>query len=271
MSGDPAITNDDELVNQIDELKARMDRLMSVGTSTSNSALLTEAIRTNRQEAAVREPVATADPVPPKTRVRDLIDADDTEIVEVYPGPKKAVPFPEAGANVARDDHAPAAAPSRGEPSRPPLPPSLQKERSAPVGGSVIRVQEDHRETRPQVMSFDDMGRAIQQELDKDSSVPPVELKKGPDLASRFGPAAETPSVAAPPVPPVPKNAVVTVTEDPVDDLVDVVEDDDEIEDDAGLAVEQPIRSSAGLVTAIWVLTAIASGAIATLHYTGVI
>ena len=28
MSGDPANTNDDELLNQIDELKARMDQLM---------------------------------------------------------------------------------------------------------------------------------------------------------------------------------------------------------------------------------------------------
>ena len=42
MPEDSARNNDDELLSQIDELKARMDRLMQGGTATSNSALLTD-------------------------------------------------------------------------------------------------------------------------------------------------------------------------------------------------------------------------------------
>ena len=73
MPGDAASRDDDELLSQIDELKARMDRLMSGGSSTSKSALLTD------------EPEATPPPPPEpdRTRVRDLMDSVDTELIEV--------------------------------------------------------------------------------------------------------------------------------------------------------------------------------------------
>ena len=58
MPGDPASRNDDELLSQIDELKARMDRLMRGGTSTSNSALLTDAARAQQTEAALEAPTS---------------------------------------------------------------------------------------------------------------------------------------------------------------------------------------------------------------------
>ena len=82
MSGDPTNRNDDELLSQIDELKARMDRLMSGGTSTSNSALLTDEVKP--ESGAPRPGLVdqAVDPAPTRTRVRDLIGPAESEVVE---------------------------------------------------------------------------------------------------------------------------------------------------------------------------------------------
>jgi hypothetical protein len=258
MASDPNSRNDDELLSQIDELKARMDRLMRGGTSTSNSALLTDDVKPGAKPGAEEPADRPADPAPDRTRVRDLIGSEDVEVVEAYPGPKSVVPFPDDG----REDPAvAAAAPQQPEPE--PAPESTPP-RAAPIGGSVINVDGDHPEPRPQVATFDDLGSAIHDELAKDVSVPPVDVKKGPDLASRFGPAEEPVAKSEPPA------AVIADVADEVE------EDDDTVEDVPFVPEEQEVvgperRGSAGLVAAIWIVAAVASGAIATLHFTGII
>ena len=241
MSSDPESTNEADLLSQIDELKARMDRLMSGGTATSNSALLTD-----KPEA--RAPVAPP-PGPNRTTVRDLIDNEDTEIIESYPGPKEVVPFPED--REISDERSAA----------PPAPQPIDVSR--PVGGSDIPMEDDPRELKPRFSSLNDLGSAIQQELAKDNSVPPAETKKGPDLASRFGPPDEVaPSVA---------------DEEASGEAVPVVEEEAGDEPEAGVAdaagPEEYTdgRGYAGKVAAIWVITAVASGAIAALHFAGII
>lgn len=249
MSGDSASKNEEELVSQIDELKARMDRLMSGGSSTSNSALLTE-----KPEATPAPPPPVAPPpAPERTRVRDLVETGDTEVIEVYPGPKEVVPFPSKDGSAAAE----AETPVDDEPVA----------RSEHTPGSVISVEEEEKEERPQVASFDDLGSAIQHELARDESIPPAEAKKGPDLASRFGP-VDGPSAPA------------AEGEEPAEDdeteSPEVAEEPEATIDDEEPEVEvRPLardnRSAFGKVAAIWALTAVASGAIAALHFMGVI
>lgn len=246
MSSDPDSGSEEQLLSQIDELKARMDRLMSGGTSTSNSALLTD----KPEAKAPGEAPVSPPPGPNRTKVRDLIENDDTEIIESYPGPKQVVPFPGDEENAKEQHPAPELEP---EPV----------ERTRPVGGSVVPMENDPKEARPRVSSFDDLGNAIQQELAKDETVPPLESKKGPGLASRFGPPEE-------PAPPV-------VDEEPPVDEVPVVEEelDDEPESEVE-AFEEPEENfersgNMGKVAAVWAITAIASGAITALHLAGII
>lgn len=259
MSGDPFNKNEDELLSQIDELKARMDRLMSGGTSTSNSALLTDAAKAASRKAEPALVEQPADPAPNRTRVRDLIGPDDEEVVEPYPE-TKAVPFPDEDAAV------PPVAEEQTQPepeSEPP--PKTRPERSGPVGGSVITVDDDGPESRPQVASFDDLGSAIQEELAKDVSVPPADQKKGPDLASRFGPVGE--SVAEESRDEAPEEEEPEDAEPVEEAELETLEDEEEPE-----VYEEPAgRGRAGLVAAIWVLTALASGTIAALHFSGMI
>ncbi len=259
MSSDPDSRNEEELLSQIDELKARMDRLMSGGTSTSNSALLTDK---PEAKASAEAPVAPP-PGPNRTTVRDLIGTEDTEVIETYPGRKEAVPFPDD----AKQDEA-----------LPPPPPEPESAEPAhPVGGSVIPLEDDSKEVRPRVSSFDDLGDAIQQELAKDTSVPPPEVKKGPDLASRFGPPEESAPQDVDEELPVEDEVVV---EEELDDEPEVeVEVEAEVESEVEAeveAIDEPEgavagRGNMGKVAAIWAITAIASGAIAALHFAGII
>jgi hypothetical protein len=225
---------------------------MRGGTSTSNSALLTDAAKAQQTEAAV----APAAPVaaPDRTRVRDLIAPEDVEVIEVYPGPKEVVPFPDAHDSVAVEHEA-----------QDPVP-AADTEPAEPVGGSVVNVPADKTEPRTPVGSFDQLGNAIQQELARDGSVPPVEAKKGPDLASRFGPVEERAAKGPVSVPEVEEPNDSSTEEEVLEDADDepTVEHDDTLYEPAG-------RSNAGLIAAIWALTAIASGAVATLHFTGII
>lgn len=295
MPGDPASGNDENLLNQIDELKARMDRLMSGGTSTSNSALLTDEIE---QEAAAEEAADVPSEEPQRTRVRDLIGADDSEVVQAYPGRKEVVAFPateddgedspadspetielaavestdaeEADEAVEPGESEPMSAEQSsvpdedgddGKPVAAEVPDhEAGGQRSGLVGGSLISVDDDSPEPRPRVRSFDDLGNAIRDDLARDNSVPPPEHRKGPDLASRFGPAEDR----------------VVLTADGAANA----EGDDEGADEPAEAVASPAAGAApaapsssrnrlGLVVAIWVMAAIASGAIATLHFTG--
>lgn len=262
MSSDPNSRDDDELVSQIDELKARMDRLMSGGTSTSNSALLTDDVKPGAKASAEEAPDRPADPAPNRTRVRDLIGSEDIEVVEAYRGPRSVVPFPNNG-----DDDSSTAVTAPPQPEPDPAPES-EPPRPAPVGGSVVNVEEDHQEPRPQVATFDDLGSAIQDELAKDVSVPKPEVKKGPDLASRFGPAEEPVIESDPPA--TDSDLVPDV------DVADELEEDDAVADVVSVREEQDVtkparRGSMGMVAAIWIVAAIASGAIATLHFAGVI
>ena len=266
MPGDPASRNDDELLSQIDELKARMDRLMKGGTSTSNSALLTESAKAQNTEserdvaAAPNAPLTT----PERTRVRDLIETEDTEIVEVYPGPKEVVPFPADSAPSDQAQQAPVESPV--VPERKPQP---DPERIA-ADGSLISVDDSAREARPQAASFDDLGDVIQQELAKDASVPPIGTKKGPDLASRFGSVEDQAKPEASPVPIAPEVTDVPETDDEIEPMEDFDDPQDELDDEFVNAGPEG-RSPMGMVAAIWVFTALVSGAIATLHFTGAI
>ncbi len=178
MPGDPSGRNEEELLSQLDDLRARMDRLMKGGTSTSNSALLTdapkEAVQTVKSQPAPELP-------PERTRVRDLIGSVDEEVVEAYSGSADAVAFP---AEPAPEQETSGSRPLEDRPAG--------KPRSATVDGSLISVNGTmRREPRRQVRSFDDIGSALEEELARDASVPPAESKKGPDLASRFGTADE--------------------------------------------------------------------------------
>jgi hypothetical protein len=251
MSGDSAGKNDDELLSQIDELKARMDRLMRGGSSTSNSALLTDSERPKPEEPKQPEPEAET-----RTKVRDLIDVEDTELVEVYPGPKEVVPFPVGEESSPKD--------RRPQPSAPPAAPVQEppaKPRPATVGGSVISLDDGLPGSRPQVESFDDLGSAVQHEIEKDDSVPPAEAKKGLDLANRFGPVDEQTAVKTPPQP------------TPQEEL-DASEDDVVVDDEPEATEVTPVssdRNATGLVAAIWASTAVVSGLIAVLHFAGAI
>ena len=246
MSSDPDGKNEEQLLSQIDELKARMDRLMSGGTSTSNSALLTDK---PEAKAPAEAPVAPP-PGPNRTRVRDLIDNEETEVIEQYPGAKEVVPFPDSEEK-AEEPPAPIAEPEPVDKAR-------------PVGGSVIPMEDDSREVRPQVSSFDDLGNAIQQELAKDDLAPASDKKKGPGLASRFAPPEE------------PGETTDDDEEPPVDE-VPVAEEEAEDEPEAELETidesyeYEETRGNKGKVAAVWAITAVASGAIAGLHFAGII
>ncbi|MCP4968084.1 MAG: hypothetical protein GY926_22970 [bacterium] len=256
MSGDPASANDDELLNQIDELKARMDRLMRGGSSTSNSALLTEEEKLKAAGNRSPEPGPESPPTA-RTRVRDLIETEDTEVVEGYPGPKEVVPFP-ADANPLPPEPKKSVAPPAASPPKPDLHPPAKD-------GSLISLDGSAPEGRPQAASFDELGNVIQQELARDDSVPPVGSKKGPDLASRFGSRDESTKAI-----PVPEKELVeseVIEELPTEEEVEVFEDVAEEEIDVA---EPAGRSPIAKVVAIWAFTAIASGAIATLHFTGI-
>lgn len=248
MASDPDSRNDKDLLSQIDELKARMDRLMSGGTSTSNSALLTD--KPVAKSAA--EPPVAPPPGPNRTTVRDLIENEDTEVIESYAGPKEVVSFPEAEAVSAEE-------------SPPPPPQPEPQQRSGPVGGSVIPMEDEAKDVRPRVSSFNDLGSAIQQELAKDASVPPLEAKKGPGLASRFGPTEE-------PSPPPAADEEPT-SEDTPEGVTEELDDEPEVEPED---IDEPAEltdgpSNKGKVAAVWLITAVASGAIAVLHFAGVI
>jgi hypothetical protein len=245
MASDPASGNEEELLSQIDELKARMDRLMSGGTSTSNSALLTD----KPEAKAPAEPPVAPPPGPNRTRVRDLIDDEDTEVIESYPGPKEVVPFP----NDSRK--------ADERPERRPEPERVDKTR--PVGGSVIPMEDGPTGVRPRVSSFDDLGNVIQQELAKDELVPPPDAKKGPGLASRFGP----PDESTPP--PVEEEAPGPGRPTDEEEALDEPEAEVEAIDESNEDVEY--QGNVGKVAAIWAVTALASGAIAALHFAGII
>jgi hypothetical protein len=250
MSGDAANSNDDELLSQIDELKARMDRLMRGGTSTSNSALLTDPPKSAGSPVDEAKPVPT--PPPPRSRVRDLIGPDDSPSAPQTPEPRNAVPFPEERA---ADESRPADKPAEDRP--PSGPPSKPK---PAVGGSLISVDHEREEPRPRVSSFDDLGTAIESELARDASVPPASERKGPDLASRFGAAGED------------------VVEEVENEVIE--EADDEVEVDPEPRQQQPVvlaeprefgRRPVSALVAIWVFTAVTSGTLAALHFSGII
>ncbi len=258
MPGDAARSDDDDLLSQIDELKARMDRLMQGGTSTSNSALLTDPPKPTPPSVVESEP--TPAPPPPRTRVRDLIGPKDEDEAGSFPPQREIVSFPDEADSV--EERRSVDRPAEERPSSPP-PPS--KPKHAAVDGSLISVDDAREEARPTVESFDELGSAIEEELARDASVPPVSSRKGPDLASRFGP-VDDPVEAEPAV----AEEVVEDTED--EDLdeyeeYDEFEEYDEYEDEP--VYEEP--SKVGAVVAIWAFTAITSGAIATLHFTGII
>jgi len=243
MTGDSASSKDEELLSQIDELKARMDRLMQGGTSTSNSSLLTSP---PQQAASTVETRPPAESPPARTRVRDLISPDERESIPDLAAKEEIVAFPEA------DDSEPAApAAATARPMSPP-PPS----KPPVVRGSLVPTGEDRQvDPRPRVTSFEDLGSAIEEDLARDSSVPPPTERKGPDLASRFG-AAEEP---------------VAVEPAPVVETGPAVEDDEGVLDEIVEFEEPRERSHVGAVVAIWVFTAVTSGTIATLHFSGII
>ncbi len=249
MPSDAAKNDDEDLLSQIDELKARMDRLMQGGTSTSNSALLTDPPKAASPAVVESEP--TAAPPPPRTRVRDLIGPKDEEVVGSFPPAPEIVSFPENADTP--EERRPADRPPEGGPASPP-PPS--KPKPASVDGSLISVDDPRSEARPKVESFDDLGSAVEEELARDASVPPASPRKGPDLASRFGPADEPGESDPEPA-------------DEVDEELEVAEYEDEDHEDEPVVVAE--RSRVGAVVAIWAFTAVTSGALATLHFTGII
>lgn len=267
MSGDPASKNDDELLSQIDELKARMDRLMRGGSSTSNSALLTESDKAKAAESDRVSKDETAAP-PVRTRVRDLIESEDTEVVEVYPRSKEVVPFP-ADMNPVSPTPKPST-PPKAAPPKPESRPPVRSSKPA-VEGSLISLDESVSESRPQATTFDELGNAVQQELAKDSSVPPG-AKKGPDLASRFGSVGDGSDSERQPVS-EPKTVEPVIADDADQDEAAEVYDYEPDDDAAAVPAyaADTRRNPGGLVVAIWVFTALVSGAIATLHFTGAI
>ncbi|MDJ0954845.1 MAG: hypothetical protein QNJ81_14300 [Acidimicrobiia bacterium] len=263
MPSDAARSDDDDLLSQIDELKARMDRLMQGGTSTSNSALLTDPPKATPPSVVESEP--TPAPPPPRTRVRDLIGPKDEDEGGSFPPQREIVSFPDEVDSAV--ERRPADRPAEERPSSPP-PPSKPKQ--AAVDGSLISVDGAREEARPKVESFDELGSAIEEELARDASVPPASSRKGPDLASRFGPVESEVEAE------LPEADDAEDTED--DDHVEHEEYDDHDEyeefDEYDEYEDEPVydeRSKIGAVVAIWAFTAITSGAIATLHFTGVI
>ena len=248
MPGDAADRKDDDLLSQIDELKARMDRLMAGGTSTSNSALLTDAPRAS---APVVEAKPAPAPPPPRKRVGDLLGSSGSDSLDGSPK-RDAVAFPDEPGSAAeqnttdRPDDRPSSNPP---PSKPPS-----------VGGSLIAVDENRDEPRPKVDSFDELGSAVEQELARDSSVPPASTRKGPDLASRFG-SADEPVESAKPIEPTAPPAVADEAD----------QDEYEDSDETYVAPKPAGRRGVGKIIAIWVVTAAASGGIALLHFAGII
>ena len=253
MPGDASGSNDDELVSQIDELKARMDRLMKGGSLTSNSALLTDGPK----QANTVVPDPGPEPAPERTRVRDLLGPTEQEVLENYPKPEDVVAFPEED----RGERSQSA--DRRAEERPPTPPPPSKPRQAIIDGSLISVGDGKVQPRPRVSSFDDIGSAVEKELAKDNSVPPVTPKKGPDLASRFGPAEQKTAGEAKPEPPVAPPEIPK----PEPNSADEVPPPDE---PAVVPVAQK-RSRRGAIVAIWSFTGLVGATIATLHFTGVI
>jgi len=264
----PTDRSDDELLSQIDELKARMDRLMSGGTSTSNSAVLTDQGRAQAAEA--RRPTPPAPP-PARTTVRDLVPPEDREILEAYSTPSRPVPFPDTRVE---DREAERIVPTPQDPPVADVVSPPQPDQAPPAaarGGSVVEVEEQAATARPKVATFDDLGNVIKEELARDDTVPPEEPKARPGLASRFGGEDEY-------VPP--EEAGPSVPDDLQDDDVLAIEPTDEDEAELAESEAEPIRprvshrrerSRTGTIAAIWVGNAVASGAIATLHFTGVI
>ena len=192
-------------------------------------------------------------PPPPRARVRDLIGPDDSPSIPQTPEPRNAVPFPEERA---ADENRPADKPVKDRPSS--GPPSKPK---PATGGSLISVDDDREEPRPRVSSFDDLGTAIENELAKDASVPPASERRGPDLASRFGAAGED----------VVEEVESEVIEEP-DDEVDV--DPEPERQEEPVVLDEPRESGrrpVGAVVAIWVFTAVSSGTLAALHFSGII
>ncbi len=255
MPGDAARSDDDDLLSQIDELKARMDRLMQGGTSTSNSALLTDPPKATPPSVVESQPTPT--PPPPRTRVRDLIGPKEEDEAGSFPPQREIVSFPNDADSA--EERRPVDRPAEERPASPP-PPSKPKQPS--VEGSLISVDEGREQGRPKVESFDDLGSAVEEELARDASVPPASARRGPDLASRFGPVDE------------PEDAA-TVVEEEVDEVEDhedeeVYEDYDEVDEYEDEPVYEE-RSHVGAVVAIWAFTAVTSGAIATLHFAGII
>ena len=259
MSGDDADRKDEDLLNQIDELKARMDRLMAGGTSTSNSALLTDAPRPSSPVVEAKPP---ATPPPPRTRVGDLLGAAESDSRDGADR-RKAVQFPDEEA--VAEEGRPADRPEERRDERREERPASSPPPGKPSGvdGSLIAVDDTRDEPRPTVASFDEMGSAVEQELARDTSVPPASARKGPDLASRFGPADEP--VEAPVRPE-------EVPSGPVDEDVEPQEVE-EIEDfeDFEIVAEEGGRRNVGAVVAIWIFTAVTSGGIAVLHFAGII
>jgi hypothetical protein len=271
--------SDEELLSQIDELKARMDRLMRGGTSTSNSAVLTDHSRPQQAEPRPKPPP----PPPARPTVRDLVPPDDREVVETYPEPGRPVPFP-------TDPPEPPVVADR-VPAAPVLPEPVQREpepvqrepepvrpepepEEAPAarayGGSVVEVEESAAPARPNVATFDDLGNVIKEELARDETVPPAEPKRGPGLASRFG-GEEQPQPLEPSAPPAPEAPEEEPPAPVVDESDDAEEEFEPEESQAVLIPSRRERSRVGTIAAIWVSTALASGTIATLHFTGII
>lgn len=265
---------DDELLSQIDELKARMDRLMRGGTSTSNSAVLTDQVRANQAET--RRPAPPPSP-PVRTTVRDLAPPEDREVLETYPESGSPVAFP--------DDHTAKPEPDRTAPATPDAAqaaPSHHEPDDAPPPrshvGSVVEVEEQPVPVRPKVVTFDDLGNVIKEELARDDTVPPEEPKRGPGLASRFGGEEEYPphDPAGPPVPDDLDDGdtpAATIADEDVDSADGSANELDELDDESPARLVAPHRgrSRVGTIAAIWIGTAVASGAIATLHFTGLI
>ena len=215
-----------------------------------------------RASSPVVEAKPVAQPPPPRTRVGDLLGSSDSDSSDSGEARDK-VSFPSAVAST--DDDRPADRPEdRREDrhvERPPATPPPSKPPAA--DGSLIAVDEKREEPRPSVASFDDLGSAVEEELARDTSVPPASSRRGPDLASRFGPADE---------PADPPKRVEEKVPDPVDEdeETEEVEDFEEIEE-LEVSDMRPRKRNVGAVVAIWIFTAVTSGGIAALHFTGII
>lgn len=250
MPGDESGKNEEELLSQIDDLRERMDRLMKGGTSTSNSALLTDSPRQTVRTVG-------SGPAPERTRVRDLIGPTDREVLETHTGGEEVVEFPEA--DISDDDGKAGSQTPRAHGQRPPTAATPGKPNVSSAGGSLISVPPGGRsEARRPVTSFDDLGSAVEEELARDASVPPAEPRKGPGLASRFGSADEPVPVAEP---------ARTVDEEEQGE----VEVETAVLEDGGSDVPEASGGRRSALVAIWGFTALSGGTIAVLHLAGVI